>query len=293
MAIKMKGKKALHAVIFIFLGVFLFILFLYIGFPYEALKRRIIGELEAKTPFRYEIEEIHPHPLSGLAFKNIGVYALVDSKKVKVLGVERLRITLSILPLVWRKVHLRFWGRMLDGTVDGDFSKKGRENQLTLVGRNVNLQRIQFLREVKGMEMAGILKGKTLMTFRKGDLSGHSGSAEFQISEVMLNRLPLPGIAPLRVGHIQGSIELERGKVIIKQLVSSGGDFNGQVLGNIFLNSHLPQSRLNLKITIKPSGKFDSRYRMLLSLFGPQSKTGGVYAFSLEGTLLQPRFATR
>ncbi len=289
----MKGKKALHAVIFIFLGVFLFILFLSMGFPYEALKRRIIGELEAKTPFRYEIEQIRPHPLLGFAFKNIGVYALVDSKKVKVLGVERLRITLSILPLVWRKVYFRFWGRMLDGTVDGDFSKKERENQLTLAGRNVNLQRVQFLREVKGVEITGILEGKTLMILREGDLSGHSGSAEFQINEVMLNRLPLPGIGPLRVGQIQGSIELERGKVIIKRLVSSEGDFNGQVLGNILLNSHLPQSRLNLKITIKPSGKLDPRYQMLLSLFDPQSKTGGVYAFSLKGTLLQPRFSAR
>ncbi|MFQ5842726.1 MAG: type II secretion system protein GspN [Thermodesulfobacteriota bacterium] len=293
MAIQMKGKKALQAVIFILLGVFLFILFLYIVFPYETLKRRIIGELEAKTPFRYEIEEIRPHPLSGLTFKNIGVYAPVYSKKVEVLGVERLRITLSLLPLVWGKVSLRFWGRMLDGTVDGDFFKKGRGGELTLVGRDVNLQRIHFLREVKGVEMAGILKGKTMIALRKGDLSGQSGSAEFQISEAVLTRLPLPGIAPFPVGQIQGNIELDHGKVIIKRLISSGANFNGQVLGNIFLNSHLPQSRLNLKITIKPSGKFDPRYRMLLSLLGRQGKTKGIYAFSLKGTLLHPRLVTK
>ena len=65
MAVQMKGKRVLHAVIFILLGVFLFIFFLYIGFPYETLERRIIGELEAKTPFRYEIEEVRPHLLSG------------------------------------------------------------------------------------------------------------------------------------------------------------------------------------------------------------------------------------
>ncbi len=293
MAIQMKGKKALHAVIFIFLGVFFFILFLYLVFPYETLKRRIIGELEAKTPFHYEIEEIRPHPLSGLTFENIVVYALVDSKKVKVLGVERFRVTLTLLPLVWGKVSLRLWGKMLDGTVNGDFSKRGRGGDLTLVGRNVNLQRIHFLREVKGVEMAGTLKGQTMIALRKGDLSGQSGSAEFQISEVMLNRLPLPGIAPLRVGQIQGSIELDRGKVIIKRLVFSGGDFNGQVLGNIFLNSRLPQSRLNLRITIKPSGKFDPKYRMFLSVLGWQGKTTGVYAFSLKGTLLHPRLVTK
>jgi type II secretion system protein N len=217
----------------------------------------------------------------------------VDSKQVKVLGVERFRITLSLLPFLWRKVYLRLWGKMLDGTVDGDFSKKERGGELTLVGRDVNLQRIHFLREVKGVEVVGILKGKTMIALREGDFSPQSGLAEFQISEVMLNRLPLPGIAPLRVGLIQGNIELKHGKVVIKQLASSGGDFNGQVLGNIFLNSDLPQSRLNLRITIKPSGKFDRRYRVFLSLLGSQGKTKGIYTFSLEGTLLHPLLVTK
>jgi type II secretion system protein N len=289
----MKGKKVLHVVIFILLGVFLFILFLYIGFPYETLKRRIIGELEAKTPLRYEIEQIRPHPLSGLTFKNVVIYASVDSKKVKVLSVERFRITLSLLPLLWRRVHLRLWGEVLDGTVEGEFSRKGRGGDLTLVGRDVNLQRIHFLREVKGVEMAGTLEGKTMIVLREGDFSGQSGSAEFLINEAVLSRLPLPGIAPLGMGQIRGNIELDRGKVTIKRLASSGGDLNGQVLGNIFLNSHLPRSRLNLRITIKPSAKFDSRYRILLSLLGRQGKTEGIYACSLKGTLLRPRLVTK
>ncbi len=293
MAIQMQGKKVLHAVIFILLGVFLFILFLYIGFPYETLKRRIIGELEAKTPLRYEIEQIRPHPLSGLTFKNVVIYALVDSKKIKVLSVERFRITLSLLPLLWRRVHLRLWGEVLDGTVEGEFSRKGRGGDLTLVGRDVNLQRIHFLREVKGVEMAGTLEGKTMIVLREGDFSGQSGSAEFLISEAKLSRLPLPGIAPLGMGQIRGDIELDRGKVTIKRLASSGGDLNGQVLGNIFLNSHFPKSRLNLRITIKPSAEFDRRYRIFLSLLGRRGKTEGIYAFSLKGTLLHPRLVTK
>lgn len=293
MAVQMKGKRVLHAVIFILLGVFLFIFFLYIGFPYETLERRIIGELEAKTPFRYEIEEVRPHLLSGLTFKNVVISALVDSKKVEVIGIERFRITLSLLPLLWRKVSLRLWGEVLDGTVEGEFSKNGGGGELTLLGRDVNLQRIHVLRGVMGMEMAGILKGKTTIVFREEDLSGQSGSAEFEISGAMLSVLSLPGIAPLRVGRIKGSIELERGKIIIKRLTSSGGDLNGQVLGNILINSHLPQSRLNLRITVKPSAKFDPRYQVLLSLFDRQGKVKGIYPFSLRGTLLQPRLVTK
>jgi len=293
LAIQMKSKKILHAVIFILLGVFLFILFLYIGFPYETLKRRIIGELEAKTPLRYEIEQIRPHPLSGLTFKNVVIYALVDSKKVKVLSVERFRITLSLLPLLWRRVHLRLWGEVLDGTVEGEFSQSGGPGELILSGKDVNLQRIHFLREVKGVEMGGILTWKTMVTFGGKGISEKIGSAEFLISEAMLSRLPLPGIAPLGVGDIQGNIELKRGKVTIKRLASSGGDLNGQVLGNIFLNSDFPKSRLNLRITIKPSAKFDPRYRIFLSLLGRQGKTEGIYAFSLKGTLLHPRRETK
>ncbi len=289
----MKGKKVLHAVIFILLGIFLFILFLYLGFPYETLKRRIIGELEAKTPFRYEIEQIRPHPLSGLTFKNVVIYALVDSKRVKMVSVERFRISLSLLPLLRKRVHLRLWGALLDGTVEGEFSRRGRGGDLTVVVRDVNLQGIHFLREVKGVEMAGTLEGKTMIVLREGHFSEQSGSAEFLISEAMLSRFPLPGIAPLRVGDIQGNIELKQGKVTIKQLASSGRDLNGQVLGNIFLNSDLPKSRLNLKITIKASAKFDSKYGILLSLLGRQGETKGVYAFSLEGTVLHPRLVTR
>ena len=293
MTIQMKGKKAFHAVIFILLGILFFILFLYIGFPYDTLKRRIIGELEAKTPFLYEIEEVRPYPLSGLTFKNVVIYALVGSKKVKVLGVDRFRVTLSLLPLLWRKVYLRLWGEILGGTVEGEVTKRGDKGELMLVGRDVNLQQVNILRDAVGVEMAGILRGKTAFTLGEGGVYEQSGTAEFTISEAIVSRLPLPGVAPLRVGGVQGRLELKRGNVIIKSLAFSGGDLNGQVLGNIFLNPNFSQSRLNLRITIKPSAEFDPRYRVLLSLLGRQGQKEGFYAFSLKGTLLHPRLVTK
>ncbi len=293
MTIQMKGKKAFHAVIFILLGILFFILFLYIGFPYDTLKRRITGELEAKTPFLYEIEEVRPYPLSGLTFKNVVIYVLVGSKKVKVLGVDRFRVTLSLPPLLWRKVYLRLWGEILGGTVEGEVTKRGDKGELMLVGRDVNLQQVNILRDAVGVEMAGILRGKTAFTLGEGGVYEQSGTAEFTISEAIVSRLPLPGVAPLRVGGVQGRLELKRGNVIIKSLAFSGGDLNGQVLGNIFLNPNFSQSRLNLRITIKPSAEFDPRYRVLLSLLGRQGQKEGFYAFSLKGTLLHPRLVTK
>ncbi len=293
MAIPMKGKKAFHVVISILLGILLFILFLYIGFPYEVLKRRIIGELEVKTPFLYEIEEVRPYPLSGLTFKNVDIYALVGSERAKVLDVERFRVTISLLPLLWRKISLRLWGKVLGGTVEGGIYERGGQGELTLLESDVKLQQVHILRDVVGVEMAGILNGKTMFTLGEGGISRQSGTAEFVITEAMLNRLPLPGIAPLRVGRIQGSIELKRGNVIIKRLAFTGGDLNGEVLGNIFLNPHFYQSRLDLRITIKPSAEFDPRYQAILSLLDRQGRTEGFYAFSLRGTLLQPRLVTK
>jgi type II secretion system protein N len=289
----MKGKKAFHAIIFILLVMLLFIFFLYIGFPYDTLKRRVIGELEAKTPFLYEIEELRPYPLSGLTLKNVAIYALVDSKRARVLGVDRFRVTLSLIPLLWRKVHLRLWGEILEGTVEGGITRRGDKGELTLWGRDVNLQQIDILRDVGGVEMAGILRGKTALTLGEGGISEQTGTAEFTISEAMLTRLPLPGVAPLRVGNIQGQLELKRGNILIKRLAFSGGDLSGQVLGNILLNPNFSKSRLNLRITIKPSAKFDPKYRVLLSLLGRQRQTEGLYAFFLKGTLHRPRLVTK
>jgi len=289
----MKGKKAFHAIIFILLVILLFIFFLYIGFPYDTLKRRVIGELEAKSPFLYEIEELRPYPLSGLTFKNVAIYASVDSKRARVLGVDRFRVTLSLIPLLWRKVHLRLWGEILEGTVKGGITRRGDKGELQLWGRDVNLQQIDILRDVGGVEMAGILRGKTALTLGEGGISEQTGTAEFTISEAMLTRLPLPGVAPLRVGNIQGQLELKRGNILIKRLAFSGGDLSGQVLGNILLNPNFSKSRLNLRITIKPSAKFDPKYRVLLSLLGRQRQTEGLYAFFLKGTLHHPRLVTK
>lgn len=293
LTIQMKGKKAFHAIIFILLVILLFIFFLYIGFPYDALKRRIKGELEAKTPFLYEIEELLPHPLSGLTFKKVVIYASVDSKRARVLGVDRFRVALSLIPLLWRKVHLRLWGDILEGTLEGEITRRGGNGELTLWGSDVNLQQIDILRDVGGVEMAGILRGKTVLTLGEGSISEQTGTAEFTITEAILRRLPLPGVAPLRLGRIQGKLELKRGNIIIKRLAFSEGDLSGQVLGNILLNPNFSQSRLNLRITIKPSAKFDPRYRILLSLLGRQRQTEGLYAFFLKGTLHHPRLVTK
>jgi len=289
LTIQMKGKKAFHAVIFVLIGILLFILFLYLGFPYESLKRRIIGELEAKTPFVYEIEKILPHPLLGLSFKNAVIYSIIGTKKVKVLGIERLRVAVSLLQLLGGRISLRLWGEILGGTVEGGLSKSGGQAELTLLGREMNLRQIQVLRDVVGVEMVGILRGKTALTLGEGDISRQSGTAEFTVSEAKFSKLPLPGLAPLGVGLIQGSLEMKRGNVIIKRLAFSGGDFNGEVLGNILLDARLSQSRLNLKITIKPSAQFDPKHRVLLSLLGRRGKAEGFYAFSLRGTLGHPQ----
>lgn len=289
----MKGKKAFHAVIFVLIGILLFILFLYLGFPYESLKRRIIGELEAKTPFVYEIEKVLPHPLLGLSFKNAVIYSIIGTKKVKVLEIERLRVAVPLLQLLGGRISLRLWGEILEGTVEGGLSKSGGQAELTLLGREMNLRQIQVLRDVVGVEMVGILRGKTALTLGEGDISRQSGTAEFTVSEAKFSKLPLPGLAPLGVGLIQGSLEMKRGNVIIKRLAFSGGDFNGEVLGNILLDARLSQSRLNLKITIKPSAQFDPKHRVFLSLLGRRGKAEGFYAFSLRGTLGHPQIVTR
>ncbi len=293
MTIQIKGKKGLQAVIFVLIGILLFILFLYLGFPYEPLRRRVIGELEAKTPFVYEIEKVHPHLPLGLTFKNTVISCLVGTKKVKVLGIERLRLTASLLQLLGRKISLRLWGEILGGVVEGRLSKGRGQAELTLLGREMNLRQIQTLRDVVGVEMAGILEGKTALTLGEGGISQQSGTAEFTISEAAFNRLPLPGLAPLRIGLIQGSLEMKRGNIIIKHFAFSGGDFNGEVLGNILLDSRLSQSRLNMRITIKPSAKFDPKHQVLLSLLGRRGKAEGFYAFSLRGTLGHPQIVTR
>jgi type II secretion system protein N len=292
-AIQVKGKKTLHAVGFILLGILLFILFLYIGFPYETLKGRIIGELEARTPFLYEIEEIHPYPLVGLRFENVVAYASVGSKRVRVLGAERLRVTLSLLPLLWRKVSLRLRGRVLGGTLEGDISKREDRRELTLRGRDMSLQQIGILNDVAGVEITGTLRGKTVLTLGEGDISKQSGRAEFLIAKAILSKLPLPGLAPLRIGRIEGEVELRRGSVLVKRLAFSEGDFEGQVLGNIVLSSHFPDSRLNLSITVKPGAEFDPRHRVLLSLLGRKGKSEGSHAFSMRGTLRRPRLVTK
>ncbi len=293
MTIGMKGKKAFHPVIFVLLVILLFMVFLYIGFPYESLKRRIIEELEVKTPFLYEIEEVIPYPLLGLTFKNVVIYSMVGPKKIKVLGIERFRVTISLLRLLKGEVHFRLWGEVFGGIVEGGTSKRRDQGELRLWGRDINLRRIHILSDVLGVEMAGILKGKTGLTFGEGGISRQSGTAEFTIREAMLSRLPVPGLAPLPVGLIQGNIELRDGSAIIKRLAFSGGDFNGQVLGNIFLNPTFSQSRLNLRVTVKPSAKFDPKHRALLSLLGRRGKTEGIYSFSLRGTLGSPRMVMK
>lgn len=293
MTIGIKGKKAFHAVIFVLIVMLLFIIFLHIGFPYESLKMRIIEELETKTPFLYEIEEVIPYPLVGLTLKNVVIYSMVGPKKIKVMGVERFRVAISLLQLLRGKVYLRLWGEILGGIVEGGASKRGGQGEIRLSGRDINLRRIHILSDVVGVEMAGIMEGKTELTLSEGGISKQSGVAEFTISGAMLSRLPLPGLAPLRVGLIQGSTELRGGSAIIKRLAFSGGDFNGEVLGSIFLNPKISQSTLNLRVTIRPSGKFDPKHRMLISLFGRRGQTENIYSFSLRGTLGSPRIVTK
>lgn len=266
-------------------SVFMFLVSAIIGFylfvPTEALKDRLVHEIERQTPVKMKLAELKIWPL--LTFTG-----------------EEIELVFSHLPSYSLRLNSfsvdPWWSSLIRGRPGVNGSLDGLGGQLEFSAN----KRGDFTASAEGLHLELPLTNNASLQL-VGDLSSAlvegflplQSAAKSRI-EIELSQLQVRGLDflaqnsdDLSLGQVRLSAVGELGALKIVQLEASGGAIEITGAGDLLIAGNLPKSRLNINLVVRPGSGASPGLTDLLALAGPRQADGG-YRLRLTGTLEKP-----
>ena len=252
---------------------------LYLFFPAEAQKERIIQEAEARSGVRLDIEQLALYPLLTFDFDRLKI---VTAELPQPVVVDELKIA----PL-WSSLlsdpGVQVQASAMNGTLAGIVQKSGALNA-EAAGLRFDLP----LQEPLPCNLTATLSDAKLDTN-----TGLAPTTKTSVS-LRLNDVMITGLASLDadnkgipLGEITIQAEGKGRNLQIKTLTAKGGvlDVGGE--GTLLLGRTPAASRIRLTLQVSPGPNTNPTITSMLQLAG-EADTDGRYTLRLSGTLAKP-----
>ncbi|MGQ0793698.1 MAG: type II secretion system protein GspN [Deltaproteobacteria bacterium] len=186
-----------------------FIISFYAAFPTDALKHRIVREIELISGARAEIKSLTLYPFFSIGIEELNIY-----KTDTPVTVEQLNLSPSLARLIFSdSVVIPFSARLLGGEAEGEVSynlRTGRVEKAASTLRSVNIDAVPSLISGSGADnpqITGALSGSFSITLGSNPAGAFNFTAQnLGVSNLKVNQFPLPDFTNLK-SNFSGAIE--------------------------------------------------------------------------------------
>lgn len=289
-AVRFFGYSLLFGVSFFF--------FLYLMFPYEILKDRLILELERMLGSGTEVSLVGltPHYFSGVRLKGLKVVYHEQNTPSPVLSIDRAELRISLLSALLGNPRLSFQVKAGAGELRGSGKQSDGMLNLDLELRDLDVGAFPILASRYGLKLGSRIDGAVELLYDQGNTMRSSGKANLTFRSLALEEssLPMSGssidlpavqIAKGRDSRIRAS--LGKGVITLEEFRFSGGDLSLDLQGKIFLSSELLNTRLNINGSFSDSPKL-SQALPFLFIVEKQKRPDGSYPLAISGRFEKP-----
>ena len=285
------GEYAGYALI----ALLLILYFMFLTFPYDAVKDRYVERQTKGLPYRVSIDKIRATPFLWIRATGIHVLQAKPQEQASVLKLSEVRLRPSLLHLLTGKLAFRIKALLYGGRIQGRAGRGKETVDLSLDWKNIALEQLPIQGRPMDAQMKGKLSGEMDLLFRlqgnrmvpgegtlKARLAG--GSAK----NLQFSGFPLPALEGI---DGQGELTLGPNRATLESLSMKAEMLDFSLEGKMDIARNLNSSPLHLKGKVKLAGSLASQYQpMLAGLLRRQDKEG-YYTFSIRGTLGNPRFS--
>lgn len=261
-------------------GVFSFIFFLYLTFPYDVVKQRVVSEA-ASAGWKVTMDSLGPG-LFGVTASGVKLSKIQDENAPKpaegapeLPPSEPLYVgTVSARPALFPPgVALR--AKAFGGTITGAV---GGLSDLHVDFAFSNLDPSQGnLKGFTGLDLSGKLDGDASLLLpragREYDLSQANGSINLDVEKLVLKGgtvvVPMYGtptpmeLPKIGIGDVQGKVKIDKGMATLDQFRGKGEDLELAATGTVKLAKRPDYSELNLELKLKAEPDFVKRLGIL------------------------------
>jgi type II secretion system protein N len=300
--LKFNEKSIIRIVTNISFGIFCFVLFSYLVFPYQKLINVLISRLEARTPFQIQVNSARPYLFPGISLKGIQVSVRSEKGKtsegkketvnIPVLNIDNLKVRFHLFSLLRGGIAFTLESKLASGQVKIAYFRSRDRYSVRGKWEGIMMEGIPYLKSKLDISLIGNFSGEADLKGTPANLQKGEGAIHFKIAAggirnaTLMKLITLPDMT---FDRFEGKLVLKEGKLVLDQVRLEGNDLQGEATGTILPRRPLGTSMLSINLKIKPSPAIDTQVGFLFNsiLFNKDSQ--GFYNRVLTGVLANPR----
>ena len=276
-----------------------FLFFVYWMFPMDALKDRVIAEMEKGLGPSYEvsIDTLNTRWLSGLKMKSFRLMKRDGGQVLPVWKAKEVKAGVSLFSLLFGGMKVYFDVEMEQGNLSGRLQRKGVNWFLRCDLSNVDLKDFPITKTAWGLNATSDVDGTIDFSYdpaqplkTSGNVALKFNKLEFLDSEIKLGEMgtfSLPSLL-FSKGNSKFEAEINHGAMNLKGFQFAGGDLELNLAGKVYLAQTLDRYRLNLHGDFGMSPKLSEAISLVTAFIEKQKGDDGKYPLSITGPVSQP-----
>lgn len=280
-------KKNIKYIIgYTFFCITAFILFLYLLFPREAIRARILYEIGKGTATEIKTTgDKWVFPI-GLTFRGIEFTRKMGNASHPLVRIDRLVIQIPIGGMFSFSPVSVLTADIYGGSLKGLLTLRSNNRIVQANWKNVDISRMDRLKDIP-IELSGRMSGDLVVR-----LTGNSpeGQIRLFIKDGKLGKARVMGanLPDLPFEELQGVIDIKGPLISLKDMHFKNNDIKGDIKGDIQLQSDAGSGNLNISIRFAVGEKMKKEYQGFLSFIERSRDREGYYTIQIKGDLKKP-----
>ncbi|MGA1868250.1 MAG: type II secretion system protein GspN [bacterium] len=283
-----KNSFSIKAIVSLFIyTLVLFIFFFYILFPFKLLENKIKSLIVEKMKGKAAISSLKIQFPLQLIIK--GFHYREGNKKVTI---DTITGRLAALKILTGTIEGLFSIDAYEGLISGKLSQnllKKRKRNVSCTIEKLNLGKVALLSELFGLTLSAEIAGNLKSAWQGTNLKSLNGEWNFSTGSGSCKPRNFPII---NFDLLEATGLFRSGIVHIKNIKAESKDILVTARGEVSLNADLPQSQVDLKVTLKIGREFKKLLGVFASFLPKESKDGNIY-LSVTGAANNLHYSAR
>ncbi len=281
-----------------------FLVGLYVTFPSDVARDRVVYEFGERTKNEYALElgDLALWRLSGATADDVTFYSVKKARRAPkdeekppaertpVLRLDTLSIRAAPVAMLVGKQAAAFVAEIYGGAIDGQYSQSESLVEVSFDASDVDLGKLPVETEQLTLNLLGVLAGEADLTFNQTEVKESKGTLKLSFEGLGLGAgSAVAGFTLPEVVFSKAAVafEVKEGKFEVTEGVFESDTLNAELSGDIVLNKRLARSRNRLELVFSLPEDLDKLAQIAPDLKRSRDEDGK-YHMSIGGTVLSP-----
>jgi type II secretion system protein N len=256
----------------------LFAVFLIASFPYDDEITRMLAPHQLKLVYA----EQHMSLPIGVEFESVSLYSDDQTPRRLLLQSPAVKLAPVITSLILARPQLKLSAQIYGGSVQLKVRQNAAAIDTDFRLDGVSLAESRPLRQF-GVALGGSVSSLGSASLLDGGVTEDKGVADF--SGVNLTIEITRGFPQIRLGSVDGHLELTGGVLAFREVAAHGGDVEARASGEIQLAPDLAESTIAARLYLTPTASGREHFGIFFNML-PHPPSEGPY--DVRGRLMSP-----